>query len=531
MSESVLLTDDHPVDPDDELLVAYLDNELLEEERQSVEKRLVAEPDFRQRLQLLQTGWDWLDEIPGESIDEKLVESTIELVVSDIAPGQSEQANWFTQNRRLIITVVAITIAFLVGLVATNYVRRVALERQFDDLAVAQELEAYSLGPDFKFFNELATNPRWQAMASAIEQINERSMQPERTVESLPRESITSALQSLPSDQREKLLVKWKRFQEYDEPTKHELRQTATKVNAREERDSLVKTMKIASVWLEGLSDEMRDSVRSEDASIRKPAIEEAIQYTMAELSFESGKLISETTSEQIFSWLEVLFLKRVDELPPELSRHIQKTLSSGSNNPEIFKMFAMYQMLDDPEQRGRRRFGFRSFPMGFRPGPPPPDGPPPGPPKERDGKGLGKGNDDGPRNDHRVDSDAQRGDSDRGGRSGPQRLRSVTNEEYDELRSVLDDEALRTLDALTSYSTQFAGEAAVYATLRTWARESVERHIAALRNRDEKTALERYQQYDDERRFGVNRDTLDLQPPSEIRDEIFNRRRHDSRR
>ena len=73
MSESVLLADDQPVDPDDELLVAYLDDELDDKTRKAVEQRLVAEVDFRLRLQALQTGWGWLDELPNESTNEKLV--------------------------------------------------------------------------------------------------------------------------------------------------------------------------------------------------------------------------------------------------------------------------------------------------------------------------------------------------------------------------------------------------------------------------------------------------------------------------
>ena len=82
MSDSVLLRDDQPVDPDDELLVAYLDDELDVEERKGVEKRLVAETEFQRRLQALQTGWEWLDELPVESNNEKLVESTIESLLN-----------------------------------------------------------------------------------------------------------------------------------------------------------------------------------------------------------------------------------------------------------------------------------------------------------------------------------------------------------------------------------------------------------------------------------------------------------------
>ncbi|MCC9601613.1 hypothetical protein LOC67_13730 [Stieleria sp. JC731] len=511
MSESVLLTDDHPVDPDDELLVAYLDNELEEDKRQVVEKRLVAEPPFRHRLQMLQTGWDWLDEIPSESIDEKLVESTIELVVSDIAPSQTERPNWFSKNRRLVGTVGVIVTAFGVGIAGTTFARRMTLEKQFADLAVAEELEAYSLGPDFKFFSQLATNPRWQAMAEAMQQISERSMEPQRVVESLPQETISEAIESLPSDQREKLLVKWNRFESFDESTKRELRQTATKVNSREERDSLLTTMKVASVWLEDLPDEMRDQIRSDDEALRTGAIEEAIQYTMAELSFDSGKLISESTSDRIFAWLEALFWERVDELPVEIAERIRNSQLQPNSNADFFKMVAMHQMLDDPDQRGRRRFGFGRNPLfSFRPDQPPSGDRPPPPPDDPDRSNR----------------------NDPNGRPESLRPRRVTNEEYNVLRNLLDKDALQTLDALTSYSTQFAGEAAVYTTLRTWAQESVRRHIAELRRQGDETTLERYLNYDKEdHRFGDDRDTLDLQPPAEIKKEIFDKRRFQSPR
>ncbi|OYP34395.1 hypothetical protein CGZ80_15180 [Rhodopirellula sp. MGV] len=508
MSESVLLTDDHPVDPDDELLVAYLDNELEDNERQSVERRLVAEPEFRHRLQMLQTGWDWLDEIPGEAIDEKLVESTIEMVVSDIAPAKPEKASWLFENRRAVFTIAAIGFAFGVGVISTTYARRLSLQKQFDDLAVAEEIDAYSLGPDFKFFNELATNPRWQAMAFAMQQINERSMEPQRLVESLPADDIATAVKSLPSDQRDKLLVKWNRFESFDDSTKASLRDTAAKVNEREERDSLLTTMKVASIWIEDLPDEMRDAIRSDNANVRADAIEEAIQYKMADLSFDSGKLISESTSERIFAWLDAILWDRIDELPPEMAERFRSGVKQPNGNTEIFKLVMMYQMLDDPDQHGRRRFGFNRFPFsGGRPEPPQ-DGPPP-----PDG-----------------DADANR-DGPSGRPPGPVRLRRVTEDEYSVLRSMLDKDALMTLDALTSYSTQFAGETAVNATLRTWAQESVRRHIAELRNHDDSTVLERYLDYDKDSRFGEDRDTLDLQSPSRIKKEIFDRRRFDFRR
>ena len=101
MNDSLLLTDNHPVDPDDELLVSYLDGELDERCRKSVESRLVRELNFQKRLQALQTGWEWLDELPVESTDEQLVESTIELVVADLAPKSKSRAAWTGKHRRM----------------------------------------------------------------------------------------------------------------------------------------------------------------------------------------------------------------------------------------------------------------------------------------------------------------------------------------------------------------------------------------------------------------------------------------------
>ena len=82
-----LLTDDSPLEPDDELLVAYVDGELDNDSRTQLEDRLLDDEELRRRLQDLQQGWDYLDDFPAMVPCEKLVESTLELVVSDMATG------------------------------------------------------------------------------------------------------------------------------------------------------------------------------------------------------------------------------------------------------------------------------------------------------------------------------------------------------------------------------------------------------------------------------------------------------------
>ena len=82
------ISDNAPLDPDDELLVAYLDGELGRQEQSDLEERLLDNEKLRLRLQQLQTGWDLLEDLPGSSPSMKLVESTLELVVADILKEQ-----------------------------------------------------------------------------------------------------------------------------------------------------------------------------------------------------------------------------------------------------------------------------------------------------------------------------------------------------------------------------------------------------------------------------------------------------------
>ena len=62
------LSDDTPLDPDDELLVTYLDGELDRKGQTELENRLLEDQDLRSRLQQLQTGWDLLDDPRAEVV-------------------------------------------------------------------------------------------------------------------------------------------------------------------------------------------------------------------------------------------------------------------------------------------------------------------------------------------------------------------------------------------------------------------------------------------------------------------------------
>lgn len=511
MSDSVLLTDDQPVDPDDELLVAYLDDELDDGERKAVEKRLVAETEFQRRLQALQTGWEWLDELPDESTNEKLVESTIELLVADIVPKRMSRPSWLRKNWRMLAFCSVLVLSFLAGAIGANVQREIALTRDLEELAIAEDHEAYKMGENFSFFYQLAYNPRWQDMVKTMERVGQREMMPPSVVASIPLEDRDQALLSLPTETREKLTGRWEAYSGYGEETKKKLRQTALRVRAAEDSDKLLNTMKAASVWMEGLGEQLRDQMQSDDEAIRAQAINDAIDVTLSSLARDSGRLISDETSDQIFAWLRLLLQLRLeadDELAATLDRWTRAFVGQGGSDESARYVF-LRMLLGGQFSRSRGPGGMRGGPgfgamgvgsQGF--------GPPgtPGPPR--------------PGNvpDDQRGRDGERPDPNR--RPSLPRIPAITDQEYEDLvKHLLSDEARADLEALTNLSKELSGDdvGPVNATLRTWAFESLRRNSPFIGS-NETTPLERYQEYKENEEF----ETFDLLPPEEILNEIY---------
>ena len=500
MSDSVLLADDHPVDPDDELLVAYLDDELDDEQRKAVEKRLVAEVEFQRRLQSLETGWEWLNELPNESTNEKLVESTIELAVEDLVPRRKSKPSWLRQHWRSLTFAGVLAGSFIAGAAGTRVEKKLALSRDLEELAIAENHEAYRLGNHFAFYRQLAYNERWQVMIDAMEKIGRREMAPPSVVPSLPVQNRDEAIQSLPTETREKLLGRWEAYNGYDEETKNEMRQIAKDVRAADDSEKLLRTMKAASVWLEDLSEEVRDKLQSDDEQIRATAINDAIDFTLSNLALDSGRLINNQTSDQIYLWLQVLLERRLEQdqdLQEMYQRSIDSALQSGGQTEWVDYWFARMILRDfrrppggGPGFGGGMRFG-PGFTSAMRPtedreapAPPPP------------------GTDDSTR--------------DPGRRGPPMKFPPpISDEEYAELRQLLGAKASADLVALTSLSSELLDNDVdpINATLRIWAIEAVRRNSPVFDS--DETPLDRY-------RDRENPDEFDLLPPEEIMNEVY---------
>ncbi|MEM6474474.1 MAG: hypothetical protein AAF802_33385, partial [Planctomycetota bacterium] len=249
MSDSVLLADDHPVDPDDELLVAYLDDELDSASRTRVEKRLIAEPDFQKRLQSLQTGWEWLDDFPSESSNEKMVESTIELVVADVQSLEkieTPQVNSLARRfAKPLLFVLMFPMVFGVGAVAARLIAKRQLQRDLQELEIAENLEAYRLVAgegDLKLYVKLAYDEQWQTMVQAMRRIRVSELGGPSKVATIPVSDRSSQVPSLPNETRQKLSTRWEAYSSLREETKQQVRDAAKKVSEQADQAILLQT-------------------------------------------------------------------------------------------------------------------------------------------------------------------------------------------------------------------------------------------------------------------------------------------------
>ena len=71
--------------PDEALLTAYLDGEIVPADRQGLEKRLADEPELRQQLALLEETWNYIDLLEKEETDAEKVETTLKILAVSLS--------------------------------------------------------------------------------------------------------------------------------------------------------------------------------------------------------------------------------------------------------------------------------------------------------------------------------------------------------------------------------------------------------------------------------------------------------------
>ncbi|GAA5510262.1 hypothetical protein [Novipirellula caenicola] len=470
-----LLTDDAPLDPDDELLVAYVDGELDHESRTQLEDRLLDDESLRRRLQSLQQGWDYLDDFPALTPCEKLVESTLELVVSDIVkptPDQSAPRAIVRRFRWPLITA-GLCVLGVLGAAATIYgIRTLHYQSELADLAVAENMDAYLAGRDLQLMRDLALNESWSNMVTAMKDIGDLST-PEPIVSNVDLSEREDVIETLTLVQRSQLDSNWKRFTRLEGHDQQQIRETAERVQAAANPDVLLQTMQIYSVWRETLASDLRDKIESDDLDLRREAIKQAIDQTQLAMSKRSSLNLSDDTIERIAFALHQILKQRLKNDDPGVTRFVSRLKQLvDSDRAEMMAIGAMvFGDSGRPDGRGGR-FGF----------------------------GRGPGGPNGP------------GDRGSSGNAPNDRPAPLTLEELSMIEIILSDADRDVLDSIAGDPRNPIMEGV---TLRYWAEETVRRK-AWTRNENETTLVDRYQQLDSR-----ERELIDLLPAKQAIDRL----------
>lgn len=459
------LSDDRPVDPDDELLVAYLDGELDRQSRSSLEQRLLEEEKLRGRLQELQRGWDLLDELPQATPSEKLVESTLELVVADMVTEPAHRDSIWSRFRFPLSIAAASLLAILVAVGGVWQLREYRYQQQLRDLALAENYDAYAKGHDLELMDQLHRNAEWKKTIDQASEVGRIQPRTTAMVADTPVHERAELIEELPVDQRQSLAARWNRFVNTPQPQREQLRETAAAVDAQIHSEELLETMRQYAVWRETLPPEWVDQIESQDPETRAAGIEQAIALTQQRIVGRSRSLLSQEAVLSIYEALEDIMLERIDRLDPqdETSEVAQLRERVTTGRGASFRLGLYLGLFGGPRS----------------PGPPGPDAPDGADRSDRENATGGADSD----RDEPEDAD-EPGDP----AGGYQQLRRpLSDAELDWVEFALPPRARENLDSISMLS-PFTREL----TLRAWAEEAISRRLPG-RSHQEATVLQRY--------------------------------------
>ncbi len=314
MSASTI-SDNAPLDPDDELLVAYLDGELQRQEQSDLEGRLLTNERLRSRLQQLQTGWDLLEDLPGSSPSMKLVESTLELVVADILKDQPAKE---TKSRRWQLPLGLLLLCLIVGTAAyvvENTLRSNAYQQELENLVIAGNLNALNYGGDLRLMRELSANKNWAQMIASSREIGDISV--DNAADQLtqaPKAQREIVLEAMTLEQIDQLNSRWEQFNRLNNADQSRIRETAESVAAQPDSQLLLETMQLYAIWRQTLPTELRDQIESSEPAERRTAIKQAIDRTYFSISRRSSMRLDEETTDWINFSLGVILQERLDK-------------------------------------------------------------------------------------------------------------------------------------------------------------------------------------------------------------------------
>jgi hypothetical protein len=303
---------------DDDLLTAYLDNELSEPEMERFRARLVQDDDLRKRLAELQRAWDLLDDLPDPLADQAFTKSTLELVTASIVAGNElakpnlQQSTWSGLARYWPFgLVIGLALAgLMLGFAYRIYnerseLRSIEMVANYQGLKVLSQLSKGNLDIQ-QLVDRVTSIPDWERLADAVHKA--------RMLPTVPKElSVRRAwLQGLTVEQQAMI---WRNDRDYHRADRGDI-QKLTLINKRlastTDLEVTHRVLNVVAAVVDALPDNERSILGSLPESERLQRIRELCCLSLADwyaVQFESmnpDELVQQEY-QAIVSWFEAL--------------------------------------------------------------------------------------------------------------------------------------------------------------------------------------------------------------------------------
>lgn len=314
MTQSQPLPDNAPVDPLDEQLVAYLDGELDQAERDTLEQRLVDDQTLRERLQQLQSGWEMLDELPQTSVREQFTETTLEMVAADVSQDvkAKQSRRWRKQWTLPTVAALLAVVALGVGAGAVAAKRQWEMRRQLRDLPLAQHLDAYRYADDLALMRALTKDPDWQTHVDAAVKLRQMRF-PKVDLQAVPITQRDETLAQMEMRDRERLAENWRSFQRLSDEQRQQIREVAQQVQSDSQAQKLLQTMDAYARWYQSLDDQTRAALDEAEGPQREVLMHQAMERSRRDWISRSGPLLNDDDVEAIYDVLQTAASDWVD--------------------------------------------------------------------------------------------------------------------------------------------------------------------------------------------------------------------------
>jgi hypothetical protein len=313
---------------DQEILVAYLDDELTHQERETVENRLSKDEPFRQKMQRLQASWDMLDHLPTSDPSDSLTRTTLEIV--SVSVSQEMETVQITREKKASYRWVGRSLSLLVA-AGIGYLLFTALlqspnRRLVRDLPLIAELDIYRHADDLEFVEKLRDTGLFSELVSGDV---EESMFP-RFSEDLSKRNVE--VERLTADQKQELESLNRRFSALPTEEKASMRLLHNSLKKQPSPETLYNIMANYDRWLKTQPAQTRIEIEELPVDDRITRIEQvAVRYQQDQLEKVFRSKLTLQDMYAIRKWLDRYFANHRSQIQQQLPTELRNRIAATS--------------------------------------------------------------------------------------------------------------------------------------------------------------------------------------------------------